>query len=593
MSEKEGIFMGRKKQQFIALLSAAGLLLTMAACGASGKEPVQTGGETEGKETQAAQTAETDMEKDASGGQEVTLDILAKNVGESFNQYADNHVQDKMAEDIGVRIHMVNADNDKFNVLLAGGDLPDLVRTGPDNFEQLVAGKNVLPLDDYLEEYGKDILANAPDTVAFSRKYWSNGENKLYFLPVQVGPDTAEIEHAIGPVVRWDYYKELGYPETNNIDEYLQMLKEMQDAHPTTEDGKKVYAISMFADWGNWYLVQPMSAFMGYNSISGSTLGQYHVDTNEFALSLDEGGLYWDSIDYYYKANQLGILDPDTLTQKYEDLQAKITAGQVLTAPATWGAGSFNKDHAGTTQGFMALPMKWGNQWYGMDYKVGWIDKSIGISSTCKYPEAAVAFLNYCYSYDGARTLYSGVEGVDWDLVDGKPVMKQETLDLQKAGGEAWQESGIGFDVNFMGLGQNVIDPEDGKPVNLFRDETMYPSMLNELQKEYCDHYKVSYPSEIFEQYREKYGVYDQSKANSLLLALVPTPPDDIKRMEAKLDEASLKAAAKMILAGSDEELADLKTKTMEEFRSLGIDKVHDWYANEWDQAKEKVKKME
>lgn len=593
MSEKEGIFMGRKKQQFIALLSAAGLLLTMAACGASGKEPVQTGGETEGKETQAAQTAETDMEKDASGGQEVTLDILAKNVGESFNQYADNHVQDKMAEDIGVRIHMVNADNDKFNVLLAGGDLPDLVRTGPDNFEQLVAGKNVLPLDDYLEEYGKDILANAPDTVAFSRKYWSNGENKLYFLPVQVGPDTAEIEHAIGPVVRWDYYKELGYPETNNIDEYLQMLKEMQDAHPTTEDGKKVYAISMFADWGNWYLVQPMSAFMGYNSISGSTLGQYHVDTNEFALSLDEGGLYWDSIDYYYKANQLGILDPDTLTQKYEDLQAKITAGQVLTAPATWGAGSFNKDHAGTTQGFMALPMKWGNQWYGMDYKVGWIDKSIGISSTCKYPEAAVAFLNYCYSYDGARTLYSGVEGVDWDLVDGKPVMKQETLDLQKAGGEAWQESGIGFDVNFMGLGQNVIDPEDGKPVNLFRNETMYPSMLNELQKEYCDHYKVSYPSEIFEQYREKYGVYDQSKANSLLLALVPTPPDDIKRMEAKLDEASLKAAAKMILAGSDEELADLKTKTMEEFRSLGIDKVHDWYANEWDQAKEKVKTME
>ena len=116
MSEKEGIFMGRKKQQFIALLSAAGLLLTMAACGTSGKEPVQTGGETEGKETQAAQTAETDMEKDASGGQEVTLDILAKNVGESFNQYADNHVQDKMAEDIGVRIHMVNADNDKFTI---------------------------------------------------------------------------------------------------------------------------------------------------------------------------------------------------------------------------------------------------------------------------------------------------------------------------------------------------------------------------------------------------------------------------------------------------------------------------------------------
>lgn len=47
-----------------------------------------------------------------------------------------------------------------------------------------------------------------------------------------------------------------------------------------------------------------------------------------------------------------------------------------------------------------------------------------------------------------------------------------------------------------------------------------------------------------------------------------------------------------MILAGSEEELAALKTKTMDEFRSLGIDKVHDWYASEWEQAKEKADTM-
>ena len=105
-------------------------------------------------------------------------------------------------------------------------------------------------MDRGLSEQGYACLLYTSDTVAFSRKYWSNGEDKLYFLPVQVGPDTAEIEHAIGPVVRWDYYKELGCPETNNIDEYLQVLKDMQDAHPTTEDGKKVYAVSMVADWG-------------------------------------------------------------------------------------------------------------------------------------------------------------------------------------------------------------------------------------------------------------------------------------------------------------------------------------------------------
>lgn len=65
-----------------------------------------------------------------------------------------------------------------------------------------------------------------------------------------------------------------------------------------------------------------------------------------------------------------------------------------------------------------------------------------------------------------------------------------------------------------------------------------------------------------------------------------------LREWRPSLTKASLKAAAKMILAGSEEELAALKTKTMDEFRSLGIDKVHDWYASEWEQAKEKADTM-
>ena len=84
------------------------MLLSTAACGTTGKETAQTGGGTAEEGTQAVQTAEAEKEKGAAAGEEVTLDILAKNVGESFNQYSENHVQDKMAEDIGVRIHTVS-----------------------------------------------------------------------------------------------------------------------------------------------------------------------------------------------------------------------------------------------------------------------------------------------------------------------------------------------------------------------------------------------------------------------------------------------------------------------------------------------------
>lgn len=567
---------------FVSLLAVSSVL-SAAGCGT----PTTNAGSSSG----SANTGTSQAENTA-GQEAITLEILAKNAGDTFNQYADNHVQDKMAEDIGVRIQIISADNDKFNVMLAGGDLPDLVRTGPDTFEQLIVGKNVIAMDDYLDEYGQDITANVASTVAFSRQYWSNGENKLYFLPVQVGPDSAGIAHQIGPVVRWDYYKELGCPEITSMDDYLSVIKQMQDNHPTTESGEKVYGISMFSDWGNWYLVLPISAFYGYNSISGSTLGNYHVDTNEFALSLDTDSIYWKSIEFYRKANSMGILDPDTFTQKYNDLQAKITAGRILTTPATWASGNFNSDHQDTAEGFITIPSQWSNQWFGTNYEAGWTDKSIGVSSNCKYPEKAVAFLNYCFSFDGARTLYSGVKDVDWVETDGTVELKPETLALKNAGGEEWQKSGIGFDVNFVGMGSYVVNPDDGKPVDLFNDPDLFPDMLTPLQKDFCEFYNVNYPSEIFTQYREKYGVFDQSNVDSFIVALMPTVPDDIKRMEAKLDEASQKAAAKMILAESDSEFEELKESTIKEFESLGIDAVREWYQTEWDKAAEAAKNL-
>jgi hypothetical protein len=37
-----------------------------------------------------------------------------------------------------------------------------------------------------------------------------------------------------GYVVRWDYYKELGYPPINNEDDYLSVLQQMHENHPFT-----------------------------------------------------------------------------------------------------------------------------------------------------------------------------------------------------------------------------------------------------------------------------------------------------------------------------------------------------------------------
>ncbi len=329
--------------------------------------------------------------------------------------------------------------------------------------------------------------------------------------------------------------------------------------------------------------------YYGYNELSGSKTGLYKPSTMEYSNLFEEDGLFWKSVEYYYKANQLGIFDPDAFISNYDDFTAKASNGQLLTGPAMWAMGDFNSKNAGQAVGFEVIPTTWAYHWGGTDYKAGWIDKCFGISKKSKNQEKAMKFINYIYSYEGCRLLYSGIEGVHYTVTDGVPVLNRETIDLFMKGGDPWKESGLGFNRNITGLGNYMINPADGKTLDLFVDPSIYGEMLSTCQKDFSSHYNVSYPDEVFQQYREKYNLHDQSNTDSFTVALVSPVTDEIMRREASLVEAAISAAAKIILAGSQEEYDSFKQQTMEEFNNIGLEEVIDWYTNDWNAAKEKA----
>lgn len=523
------------------------------------------------------------------GGKAVTLNVLTTKISSTVTDYPDTPVMEGLAAAIGVKLNLIEADTDKYNVYMASGEGFDLILTPTTNFSQLIEGNVVVPMDQYLDTYGEDIKNNIPDLLKFSKGNWSNGTGELYFLPCQIGVDSQGIYQGMGPLTRWDYYKELGYPEINNLDEWLALLAEMQKSHPTTEDGLPVYGVSMFTDWSVWNYKYPLACYYGYNELSGSQSGLYMPSTMEYSNLFAEDGLFWKSVDYYYKANQLGILDPDAFISKYSDFTAKGTNGQLLTGPAVWAMGDFNMNHSKEAVGFQVIPTTWSNQWGGTDYKAGWIDKCFGISSKCKNPEKAVEYLNYIYSYDGCRQLYSGQEGTDYTVESGAPELTQSSIDLFLNGGEEWKKSGLRFDGNIVGLSNFTVNPKDGKTLDLFVDPSVYPKVMTSCQKDFSEYYKVNYPDEIFQQYREKYKVYDQSNTDAYTIALFTAAPYEITRKEASLVEAAVSAASRIILAASPEEYDSLKQQTIEEFNNIGLQDVISWYSGEWETAKEKA----
>ncbi|MBB6635905.1 extracellular solute-binding protein [Cohnella thailandensis] len=522
----------------------------------------------------------------------VTLRVLVMEPGTKWNKYPDSKVAQDIAEKVGVKIEYVEADENKFNVLLASGDLPDIVRTDVNKYQkQLIEGNLIVPMDDMLADRGKDITANIATVVDYSKKNWSNGTGSLYFLPPQVQPKpgTAVKPITIGPTIRWDWYKEIGAPELNTMDDLLNAVEQIVEKHPTTDDGKKVYGVSMWQDWGLWpYLIPPLT----FTGLTGATsdLTASQIGGAEFISTLtDENSNFWTAMDFYNKAQRRGLLDPDSLTMKNNDYMAKATAGQIVVGPATWAMGDFNAQHTNDGKGFLVVPA--GKvAWTGGVNPLGWQDKAYAISKSSKNPEKAMEFLNYIFSYDGARTMYNGVEGKDWTLVDGKPTLTEETLALKATGGVPLESSGLGLDLNIIGLGGDLINPEDGQPVNLFNTEEALAKAATPLEKDFAEHYGATYSGQVFEKLIDEgklitFTTWMDGMSDDEILKRNTVPGvtlnDDWKKKEAALKELATRQAAKIVLSKDDAAFAKNKQEALDAFKKAGAEEFTKYYNDE------------
>jgi putative aldouronate transport system substrate-binding protein len=527
----------------------------------------------------------------------VTLRLLVVETGTKWNMYPNSDIAEEIAKKIGVKIEYVEADETKFNVLLAGGELPDIVRTEPATYgKQLIEGDLIIPMDDMLEEYGQDIMKNVPILVSYSKENWSEGRNQLYFLSpqIQAEPSPVYTPLTIGPTIRWDYYKEIGAPAINNPDDLLNVLEQIVQKHPQTEDGKKVYGVSMWQDWGLWPYIFPFAWYTTQLTNNSDLMARAMEETQYRNILTDEDSTFWVAMDFYNQANRRGLLDPDALTMKYNDYLSKATAGQIVVGPATWTMGDFNAMHAMDGKGYIVLPTgKFA--WSGGVNPLGWTGKSYAISKSSKHPEKAMQFLNYLYSYEGARTMFSGVEGKHWEMVDGKPQLKDETFNLKNTGGVEWEKTGINIDPNLIGLGASVLDPETGAPLDLFATSEALAKGTTELEKDFSEYYGGLHPGDVLGKLIAEGKLIDSNTVSMNLTTEqliiegkvgLPSIPEDLVKVEAQVKELAIRNAAKLILAKTDEEFSKIKQEALKEFKDAGVEKFTEFYTNDYAQRR-------
>lgn len=440
-----------------------------------------------------AAESETDAASSESGYDEtITIDVyngLANYMGMQEGWFA-KIVRDKFNMELNIIAPNVAGNGDTlYQTRAAAGDLGDLIIV--DNGQQYNELVEAGLLTDASEYY--ETMENVQRFDAAVQNLNKDADG-LYGFPTSVSTlkatDPSEgLDPTFGAYVRWDLYGEQGYPEIGTLEDLLPVIQKMQEDNPTTDSGKKVYGFSLFSDWdGNMMNAgKQLVTYYGYDE-SGFVLAK--ADGSDYQSILDSDSEYIRALKFYFEANQMGLVDPESTTQNYDTLFAKFQEGQVLFSWWPWlGQAAFNTTTNLTEgKGFMLAPIQDQKIFsYGAEVYGG--KQFIGIGSNAEDPERIAAFIDWLYSSEGVlanssqTSGSSGPEGLTWEMKDGEPVLtefgKQALLDGDGDVPEGY--GGGSYKDGVSALNVNTVLPIDINPDTGFPYAyTMWESYQNE-----------------------------------------------------------------------------------------------------------------
>lgn len=337
---------------------------------------------------------------------------------------------DILKKKFNVELNIIPEGDGVFETRMTSGNLGDIVVWGADNDKYPLAVKNNLLFgwedDNILDEYGPYIKKNMPDALKKNKeltKTITNGaSDKLYGFGANVALNSKDHESFFYTWdTRWDLYKKLGYPKVKNLQDYHKMLKNMQKLCPSDDSGNKVYAVSLWPDWDDamvMYVKAMATAYYGYDELA---LGLYDPTNGKYHDALEENGPYLEMLKWFNDLYQDGLIDPDSMTQTYDEMIAKVQNGGTLFSIFNYsGSLGYNtKEH--TSAGKLMYCMKPEDASpivYGMNTQGG--DRIWSIGAKTEYPEKCMEIINYLSTPEGRMTMEYGPKGYTWDYDDQK-----------------------------------------------------------------------------------------------------------------------------------------------------------------------------
>jgi len=322
----------------------------------------------------------------------------------------------------GVQFLIINEIDGTFQTRMQDGFLGDLILFGS-NGRQYMDAANFGFLfdwdeDDLLRTYGPFIYEHMQLALGANRNLH---EGRLFGFGHDVATCAEDHEDFFYyPYLRWDLYVALGKPPIRTLECFVDVLYAMRELEPYTPDGLRTFGVSFFPDWDGdmVMMVKSTPALYGFDEFG---LGLYCTITQTYQhifTPIEEGGMYLRALRFYNQLFQRGLVDPDSMTQTFNDMMEKYLRGQAFWNIFSWMADVFNTEENladGRAMQLVAADDQ-RNIVYGLN--VFGNNRMWAIGSNSAHPELVMEIINWFASPEGVLTYIYGPQGLMWDYDD-------------------------------------------------------------------------------------------------------------------------------------------------------------------------------
>lgn len=327
-------------------------------------------------------------------------------------------------------------------MLVATNKEPDIMHFFSEKvINQYIINGTLRPLDDLIEMYAPNLSAFFEENPELKRAaQWKDG--KIYYIPCYADGVVSD-----GWFIRKDWLDKLGLSEPQSVEDYYEVLKAFKNGDP---NGNGI------ADEIPYF-----SRKSGVNYTDSILSLLYLWDVNRSIIEKDGKIVfapcepeYIEAVSNIAKWYREGLIDPEIYTRG-SSARDELLSSNVGGSTYDWFGSNakYNDSLSKTIDGFEFVPIAPPN---GAVYTRRDLRKSAGwgISSKSENEADAIRYMDFWFSSTGRILANYGIEGETYDMIDGKPILKESIVNSYDEGSIVDELNAYGAQLN-MGYHQD------------------------------------------------------------------------------------------------------------------------------------------